>query len=185
MAKRTFSGTARSRTSRRNRRAGETLPDTPPAGVSARAAALGLLSRRDYTSAELSARLIDRGYSAEDVAQALNDMTAAGAVNDARVAAAHVRTAVNVKGRGRHRVSRELAERGLSRQAIDDALSAIEPGGERDALIKILKRKRYPEHPTLAERQRMYQHLLRRGFAGDLIRRVVGGATWSAEDESE
>ena len=150
---------------------------------SARTAALSLLARRDYTSAELSTRLIDRGYAAEDVADALTYLIANGSVNDARVAAAHVRTATRIKGRGRLRVKGELMARGLSRQAIDEALSALEIGDERDALIKILKRKRYPERPTQAERQRMYQHLLRRGFPGDLIRSVLGRGSRSFDDD--
>jgi regulatory protein len=151
---------------------------------SARTAALGLLARRDYTSAELSARLIDRGHAPDDVADALKRLIADGSVNDARVAAAHVRTSTRIKGRGRLRVKGELTARGLSRQAIDEALSAIDTGDERDALIRILKRKRYPERPTLTERQRMYQHLLRRGFPGDLIRSVLGRGSWDPHDDA-
>ena len=74
-----------------------------------------LLARRDYTSAELSTRLTDRGYAPEDVADALTYLIANGSVNDARVAAAHVRTSTRVKGRGRLRVKGELMARGLSR----------------------------------------------------------------------
>jgi regulatory protein len=142
-----------------------------------------LLGRRDYTSAELSTRLIDRGHPAEDVAHALQHLIADGSVNDARVAAAHVRTSTKVKGRGRLRVRGELKARGLSRQAIDEALSALEIGDERDAVLRILKRKRFPDRPTPAERQRMYQHLLRRGFPGDLIRSVLGRGGWDPDDD--
>jgi regulatory protein len=169
VAKRTFSASARK---------------TPSPPGSARAAALSLLARRDYTSAELSERLIDRGHTVEDVADALKNLIADGSVNDARVAAAHVRTSTRVKGRGRLRVKGELLARGLSRQAIDEALSALETGDERDALVRILKRKRYPERPTLTERQRMYQHLLRRGFPGDLIRSVLGRGSRSFDDDA-
>ena len=143
-----------------------------------------LLGRRDYTSVELSTRLIDRGYPAEDVADAIKNLVADGSVNDARVAAVHVRTSTKVKGRGRLRVKGELMARGLSRQAIDEALSALETVEERESLVRILKRKRYPEKPTVAERQRMYQHLLRRGFPGDLIRSVLGRGSWGADDDS-
>jgi RecX, third three-helix domain len=30
----------------------------------------------------------------------------------------------------------------------------------------------------------MYQHLLRRGFPGDLIRSVLGRGSWSPDDDS-
>jgi SOS response regulatory protein OraA/RecX len=80
-------------------------------------------------------------------------------------------------------VKAELMARGLSRQVIDDALSGIETPDERDALLKILKRKRYPERPTLIERQRMHQHLVRRGFPGDLIRSVLGRGSRGFDDD--
>jgi len=169
LAKRTFNDSARK---------------ALPSSGSARTAAFTLLGRRDYTSAELSTRLIDRGYPAEDVADAIKTLIADGIVNDARVAAAHVRTSTRVKGRGRLRVKGELMARGLSRQAIDEALSAVDTVDEREALVRILKRKKYPDRPTMAERQRMYQHLMRRGFAGDLIRSVLGRGSWTSDDDA-
>ena len=146
-----------------------------------RSAALALLARRDYTSRELSDRLIERGYGADAVARTLADLTAAGFVNDARVAASHVRTAVQVKSRGRMRVGRELAARGLSRDAVDKALEAIEPDDERAVIRKVLKRKRYPPSPTIQERQRMFQHLMRRGFTPAGIRSVLGRGDWDPD----
>jgi len=161
-----------------------TFNDSAPKPTgSARTAALLLLARRDYTFAELSTRLLDRGYAAEAVADALKNLVADGSLNDARVAAAHVRTSTKLKGRGRHRVQGELLARGLSRQTVAEALSVLEAGDEREALVRILKRKRYPERPSPAERQRMYQHLLRRGFPTDLIRSVLGRGSWSPGDD--
>ncbi len=148
--------------------------DSPTAAKSPKGAALALLSRRDYTTSELTTRLLDRGYDAERVEDTLRELASAGLVDDARVAAAHTRTAVQVKGRGRIRVARELAARGLSRDAVDRALEGIEAVDEDAAIRKLLKRKRYPASPTLKERQRMFQHLLRRGFRSDQIRRVLG-----------
>jgi regulatory protein len=142
------------------------------------------LARRDYTSAELSTRLARRGYAADAVAEALAALIADDSVNDERVAAAHVRTSTGVKGHGRLRVKSELLARGLPRATIDEALKALETTDERDALVRILKRKRYPERPTRAERQRMYQHLLRRGFPADLIRSVLGRGEWDSADDA-
>jgi regulatory protein len=150
-----------------------------------RAAALALLSRRDYTTHELRDRLIERGYPADAVEAALAALAGDRVLDDARVAAAHVRVAVQVKSRGRHRVMRELAARGLSRQAVDEALGHIEPADERTAILKVLKRKRYPARPTLAERQKMFQQLLRRGFAADAIRGVLGRGEWDPDAGGE
>jgi regulatory protein len=183
-AKRISSASVHKPFSRRPRRPGAGASSdspAPPLTGSPRTAALNLLSRRDYTTKELRDRLIDRDYPADAVDAALAGLAADRLLDDARVASAHVRTALHIKSRGRHRVMRELAARGVSRQAIDDALGQIAPGDERTAIVKVLKRKRYPAHPTLAERQKMFQQLLRRGFAPDAIRGVLGRGEWDPD----
>lgn len=157
--KRTFKGSA---------------PRSIPDVRTLRGAALALLSRRDYTTLELRNNLSDRGYSADDIDQLISGLTASGVLNDQRVAAAHVRTASRVKSRGRLRIARELSARGLSRAIIDEALAAVEKPDELAAIRKILDRKRWPAKPTIADRRRMYQHLLRRGFPSDAIQKALG-----------
>jgi regulatory protein len=153
------------------RRSPDSLAGTP----SARSAALALLGRRDYTTAEIRTRLIDRGYSETDADGAIAGLTASGLVDDRRVAAGYVRSATAVKGRGRIRIALELKARGLSRAVIDEALSAIGRSDESAAIRRILTRKKFPAKPSMLERRRMFQHLLRRGFQSDTIRQVLGG----------
>ena len=106
-------------------------------------------------------------------------------MNDQRVAAAHVRTASAIKGRGRHRVARELEARGVAKAIIEDAVSSLAGADEAAAIRRILARKRWPARPTLAERRRMYQHLLRRGFPSDSIRRALGPGGWEPDDPAD
>jgi regulatory protein len=146
-----------------------------PNPQTARAAALALVARRDYTTAEIAARLRERGFDAEAIASALTDLRATRALDDARVAATHARRAAAIKGRGRVRIARELAARGLPPAAIEDALAGVAAGDELASIRRILVRKRWPDRPTLADRQRMFRHLLRRGFPADLISRALGG----------
>ena len=86
--------------------------------ASARTAALRLLSRRDYTTHELRAKLVDRDYSEAEVAECVDGLQGQGLLDDRRAAAAHVRTASRVKNRGRLRIQRELEARGLARDVI-------------------------------------------------------------------
>lgn len=140
----------------------------------ARAAALALVSRRDYTAAELEQKLTDKDYDADAIADAIATLRDRRFLDDARVAAAHVRTATAIKGRGRVRIARELAARGLSAEVIDDALQAIEPQAELTSIRKILTRKRWSPRASMADRQRLYRHLLARGFPADLIGKALG-----------
>jgi regulatory protein len=136
---------------------------------SARATALRLLSRRDYTTAELRDRLLERDFDARETDALIHDLTADGTLDDRRVAAAHVRTAGRVKGRGRLRIVRELAARGIDRDVARELVREFSPEDEAESIARVLARKRVPAAPSVTERRKIVQHLLRRGFPGDAI----------------
>lgn len=148
-------------------------PVSHPARV--RGAALTLLGRRDYTAAELRQRLLDKEHPSEDVEAVIASLVEDGTINDRRVTASHIRIASQVKGRGRMRIRQELAARGVARPVADALLAELPAEDEAAAIRKFLARKRFPEQPTALERQKAYQQLLRRGFTGDAINRVLRG----------
>jgi regulatory protein len=141
--------------------------------VSARSLALRLLGRRDYTAAELRQKLIDRETAPDDADAVIAQLTADGLVDDRRAAAAHVRTAAGLKLRGRGRIARELAARGVDAEVAGEALGALPPDTDAEAIARILARKRLPARLDPAERRRIFQHLLRRGFSADAIARAL------------
>jgi regulatory protein len=153
---------------------GRTDPAGPAAPTgTARAAALRLLGRREYTVAELRTRLLERGFPPDETAQAIDTLVAGGLADDRRAALAHIRTGSRVKGRGRHRLRQELERRGVSPELVADLLAAHSDDEERAALERLLTRKRPPGRLSMADRRRLFQQLLRRGFAADLIARVL------------
>ncbi len=143
-------------------------PAGPPT-TTARTAALLLLGRREYTARELREKLIARGHDPADADRAVAELRADGSVNEERLAAAFIRTAVAVHRRGRHRIARELEARGIARPLIDRLLADLAPDDESAAIAEVLRRRRWPADPSLADRRRMFQHLLRRGFSTDAI----------------
>jgi regulatory protein len=129
--------------------------------------------RRDYTSAELRDRLLDKGVTDADADDCVARLTADRTLDDRRVALAHVRTARDIKGRGRLRIERELIQRGIAPALAHEAV-AILPGDDEQAQIaRVLARKRLPPRLSLAERRRLFQHLLRRGFPADAISKAL------------
>lgn len=137
-----------------------------------RLAALRLLGRRDYSTAELRERLVKKHFGAEDIAETLAALTDERLLDDRRVAASHVRVAASVKGRGRLRIARELEARGIERGLIHDALAALPAEDETAAIRAFLARKRVPDRITAAEHRRLFNQLLRRGFSADAIAKV-------------
>lgn len=154
----------------RQRDAPASAPLTP---ARARVMAMTLLSRREYTAHEVQTKLVERGCSADDAATVIGALVGEGLVDDRRAAAAHVRTAARIKGRGRHRIERELEARGISAPIVREVLGDLTPQAELEAIRRILARKRTPPRPDPATRRRLFQHLLRRGFSSDAVARVL------------
>jgi len=144
----------------------------PPSGPP-RLAALRLLGRRDFSAAELITRLVDRGYPADEVRAAVDQLTADGAVDDRRTAFAHVRTAARIKSRGRERIRRELEARGIAAADIRDALAQVTTDDDLEAIQRLLVRRRVPRPVPRDMRRRLFQQLLRRGFPPALVARVL------------
>lgn len=136
--------------------------------------ALRLLGRRDYTAAELTDKLAKRGYGEDEIAGLTSQLRAERALDDRRVAEAHVRAASRVKRRGRLRIERELLARGVDHAIVRDALTALSADDDLAAMREVLKRRHVPATLDAASRRRVFQHFLRRGFSADAIARVLG-----------
>jgi len=143
--------------------------EAPRPGGSARLVALRLLGRRDYTSEELRRKLTDRGFPAEEIESTLERLRQDGFQDDARAARAYVQTASRVKGRGPLRIRQALKARGLAEDAIAAATADLTAEQVREGIEEILTRKHILRPVPPDERQRLFRHLLRRGFPADAI----------------
>jgi regulatory protein len=130
--------------------------------------ALHLLGRRELSVRQLRERLRDREHRDEDVDRAIDLLIENRALDDRRVAAAYVRTALKVKGRGRLRIQRELQEMGIEKDVAGEALAeAFGEVDERALIAKALQKKLRgkPKIASAAEYGRVYQFLMRQGFS--------------------
>jgi len=142
---------------------------------SARLVALRLLGRRDYTREELRRKLSDRGFPHDEIDSTLDRLREEGFQDDARAARAFVRTATHIKGRGPLRIRQELKARGVNAETISSATAGLTPEQVREAIEQILTRKKVSHPIPMAERQRLFQHLVRRGFPADAILKALRG----------
>jgi regulatory protein len=143
--------------------------------ASVRGAAIRLLSRRDLTAAELRERLLDLEFSKDDIDDAIVRLRQERFLDDGRVAAAHVRTASQIKRRGRLRIRRELEARGIDSVTIAEAMSQVGDDDERATIQAFLTRRRVPVDLDHASRRRLFNQLLRRGFSSDAISKALRG----------
>jgi len=136
------------------------------------AAAVALLSRRDFASAELRARLERRGFERSVVETALAELIDEHVLDDARFARHYIAYHAE-RGQGPLRVRTDLRARGLSVELIE---AALEGGPDWHALASEVRVRKFgPEIPaSWAEKTRQARFLQYRGFSSDHIRRALG-----------
>ena len=137
---------------------------------SLRERALRHLARRDHSRAELARKLSSHG-DADEIEAVIERMGELGLQSDTRYAEAFVR---GKAGRfGASRLRSELARRGIDRDLIDEAITSECVESETDRARAVL-RARFTEPPADArEWARQARFLQTRGFAPDLIRKLL------------
>jgi regulatory protein len=146
--------------------------ERPADSAAARTAAVALLARRDFASAELRGRLIARGYEAPAAAEAVAGLAAEGVLSDERYAHNYVAYHAG-RGQGPLRIAAELRARGLAPALIEVALAA---GADWRALARAARTRRFGQAPPASwkERARQARFLQYRGFSADHIRVATG-----------
>jgi SOS response regulatory protein OraA/RecX len=142
-----------------------------------------LLARRELSEAQVRDRL-GESFEPGDVDAAVARLKQEGAVDDRRVAAAHARTAILVKRRGRLRVERELEAMGIDRAAARKAVEAVlEDVDERAVLAREVERRVKGRALDARGRARVCAQLLRLGFPADLVVAALGRHRPPADNE--
>ena len=116
----------------------------------ARAYLFRVLARRGYFSSELRAKLLRKGYSAKVADKVLGMFTERGFINDEERRTCVIQNE-KAKGRGPRRIAALLRSKGVHCE-----LEGIDQEKEIQKLLPKLQKK--------YERQKLIQHLVRRGF---------------------
>jgi regulatory protein len=138
----------------------------------ARAAAVALLARRDFASAELRSKLERQGFDAGVIGAAIALLAREGVLDDARYAGNYVGYHAG-RGHGPLRIAAALRAVGVSGELIDGALAA---GPDWRALTREVRIRKFGvELPTgQIARARQARFLQYRGFSSDHIRLALG-----------
>lgn len=132
----------------------------------ARKKALSLLERRDYGSAELAAKLVEKGASPSDAESAVARMVEYGFVNDENYAAMVARHYA-AKGCGPARIREELRRRRLDRELWDAALDAAPENSEAAYRLFAAKMRGGCDKDAV---RKASAALVRRGFSWEDVR---------------
>ncbi|MDR1708804.1 MAG: recombination regulator RecX [Candidatus Accumulibacter sp.] len=141
------------------------------AGPTLRERALRLLARREHARAELARKLAGHAESEAELEALLDDLCAHDLLSDERYAQMRLRS--HGARLGNARLERELLAAGVDGDLAAGVLSGADDEFSR---AREVWRRKYAARPAdEAERARQMNFLLRRGFSGETIRRVLRG----------
>jgi regulatory protein len=140
--------------------------------------AIGLLAVQGRSARELERKLKQRGEPAANVAAAIARLAEQGLLDDATYARQVARSRVSGRGDSRRRVSQVLAQKGVAREVVQDAVAEVfeDEAVDEEALAETAARKKLRSLGALdaqTRRRRLYGYLARRGHDADVIRRVM------------
>jgi regulatory protein len=147
-------------------------PDDEPAELSdpesvARIVCLRALTQRARTRSELATLLRKRGVPDEAATTVLDRFTEVGLVNDEVLAAEFAQAAHAERSLSRRAVADKLRHRGVAPATIEDAVSGIDADSEREAAVRLARRKAGALRglDEQAQLRRLVGLLARRGYS--------------------
>lgn len=141
--------------------------------------ALRLLAVRSRSTRELEERLRRLGFGEEAIGAALAGLTSSGLLDDAAFARAFAAWRLRGRPVGRRKILHDLIQRGIDRQAAEEALAAVlRDEGEESELeraLRALERRAGKAGGSWNEKDaaRAARFLQGRGFSSETIRKAL------------
>ena len=152
--------------------------ERPPRTLKQRA--VGMLARREYSRAELAARLAAAERERDEIDPVLDELERAGYLSDTRFASAVVRQKAG--GYSKRAIAHALREKGVAAPAAKEALAALD-GEDEFAQAFALWQRRFGRAPAdEREKARQVRFLVSRGYATNVVFRVLRAAGAPVDD---
>ncbi|MGZ5484261.1 MAG: regulatory protein RecX [Pyrinomonadaceae bacterium] len=148
-----------------------------------------LLAAKQRSVEELRERLLEgRGATKANVEEVIARLREYGYLDDARFAHSYASLRVQQRPIGRQRLQRDLWMKKIDKTTVDEALDQVFLATPEEELIDraIAKRIRLRGKPkTREDAKKLFDHLLRQGFAFELVSEKVRAIARSQSDETD
>lgn len=128
------------------------------------------LARREFSRAELHARLLPHVVETDDIAALLDDLQKRGWLSDVRALEQIVR--IRSARFGTQRIAHELRQKGISEELIATSIPQMKEG-ELEAARNVWQRKFATPPQDQKEKAKQVRFLQSRGFSMDVIFKVM------------
>jgi regulatory protein len=132
------------------------------------------LSFKDRTVKELTDKLKDKGYEAEEIDDAVSKLLHYGYLDDERYARAYIKD--NLKRKGINLIKRELFAKGVDRDAVSSVWEPLCTDTDSELMtVRGIYSRRFLNLDMSDDRQkrRVYSYFQRRGFSFELVNRAI------------
>lgn len=134
--------------------------------------AMHLLQKKDYTVKELTAKLLQAGYTENSAAHALEYVSSYGYVDDRKYAVRYLETFSDRKSM--KKMQMELRQKGISDDIFAEAREEADMEDEEDTLRYFAEKKaRSLDLSQEKDRQKLLRYLVGRGYSFTAARDVV------------
>ncbi len=107
-----------------------------------------------------------------------------GLLNDERFAKMFVSSRTQGRPVGKNKIRQDLAQKGISKGLIDEALSSVDTASEKDSALGLAQKKLalMKGVPQMKQKMRLLGHLRRRGYSGEAVSFALNNCFKNIED---
>ena len=137
----------------------------------AKKSALRFLSIRNHSSQELSRKLSKKKFSNEIIEKVIDELSLEGYLNDRKFAEQYFAELTD-KFFGPLKIKNEMIKRGIRSETLDEVLSEYFNNYEmqKEVIQKLLSKSKFPKKiSNRNELQKIYNYLINRGFAPEVV----------------
>jgi regulatory protein len=133
-----------------------------------------LCSRSEQCRSEVARKLQAKGLCAADIASVIEELMERGFINEKRYARSFANDKVRFSAWGRLKIRAALAVKRIPSSAVAEALEQIDAQEYADAAFRAARAKAsYLNIEEYEDRQKLYRHLLSRGFESKIAVEAV------------
>ncbi len=156
--------------------------DRSKARCSAFDKAVNLLAFKGRTKQEIIKRLIEKGYSSDEIDEAVEKLSYYGYLNDQNYTISYIMD--NASKKGKKLILIELEQKGIDKNILENVYSEVNI--DEDAVIDNIIKQRFLKMDLSDDKiyRRAVGYLLRRGFTYESIKRVIKKYKFFQEDEA-
>ena len=137
--------------------------------------ALRLINKKALTKKEVYLKLKDNDHDIEIINKVLNELEKQGYINDKVYSNSYLNNKIITTTHGPNRIRKELKDKGVNAEIIDDSLSNYTEEIEKEKIEKIIRRQVNSNHNKSNNYmiKKIRNELLSEGFRSDLVEEIL------------